>query len=523
MMEDLANQIRSWWPSEIDGLKMSLAFSFALCIISWVMVKRSRNGAPPLPPGPRGLPLIGSLPFVEPDLHRYFAKLARIYGPVMKIQLGRKICVVLSSPEVAKEVLKDHDAIFADRDSSAAAIALMYGGIDIAFSPYGPDWRMMRKVCSREMMSPKVLDSYYCLRRREVHETLRYVRTKAGTPVNISDMAFGASLNVVTSMIWGDTLDAEDRRSVGHEFRRVAGEAVDLLGSPNVSDLFPIISRFDLQGVVGRMKRVSSWLDRIFDSVIDQRLKMDRGEGEGEGKSKDFLQLVLQLQKEGGAKTPMTPNHVKAMFVDLVVGGTDTSATTIEWAMAEMMHNPEIMKKAQDELEQVVGMDHMVEESHVPKLHYLDAILKEALRLHPPVVFLVPRSPRKPCTIGGYTIPMGSRVFINTWTIHRNPEGWDNPLEFCPERFYNSTSKWDYNGNDVRYIPFGSGRRMCAGVPLAERMLTYVLASLLHSFDWRLAEGMKLDLSDKFGIVLKKATPLVAIPTPRLSNPELYS
>ncbi|XP_058081628.1 flavonoid 3'-monooxygenase CYP75B137-like [Magnolia sinica] len=485
------------------------------------MVKRSRNGAPPLPPGPRGLPLIGSLPFVEPDLHRYFAKLAMIYGPVMKIQLGSKLCVVLSSPKVAKQVLKDHDAIFANRDVSAAAIALTYGGIDIGFSPYGSDWRMMRKVCSQEMMNSTVLDSYYALRRREVHQTVHYVRTQAGKPVNISDVAFGASLNVVTSMIWGDTLDAEDRRSVGHEFRRVACEAMDLLGKSNVSDLFPIISRFDVQGVVGHMKRVSSWLDRIFDSVIDQRMKMDREEGEG--KSKDFLQLVLRLQKEGGTKTPMTMNHIKAMFVDLVVGGTDTTSTTIEWAMAEMMQNPEIMRKAQQELEQVVGMDDMVEESHVPKLRYLDAVIKETLRLHPPVVFLVPRSPSQQCTIGGYTVPKGARVFINTWAIHRNPEAWDNPLEFCPERFYKSTSKWDYNGNDVRFIPFGSGRRICAGIPMAERMLTHVLASLLHSFDWRLAEGTKLDLSDKFGLILKKEIPFVAIPTPRLSNLELYS
>ncbi|XP_058080969.1 geraniol 8-hydroxylase-like [Magnolia sinica] len=525
MTQDLAPQIISWWwPQEINGPEAALSFSFILCLISWytwVLIKRSRNGSPPLPPGPRGLPLIGSLPFLNPDLHLYFAKLAQTYGPIIKLQLGSKLCVVLSSPSVAKEVLRDHDTIFANRDVSAAGRALTYGGNDIAFSPYGPDWRMMRKVCSREMMSPTVLDSYYDLRRREVRQMVHDVRTQAGGPVYIGELAFRTSLNVVTSMIWGGTVDGEGRRSVGHEFREVTNEAIRLVGKPNISDLFPIISRFDVQGVVGRMKKVASWLDRIFQSVIDQRLKMDRGEGEKE--SKDFLQLLLQLKEEVDSKTSLTFTHVKAMFMDMLVGGIDTTATTIEWAMAEMMKNPEIMRKAKEELEQVVGMDNMVEESHIPKLRYLDAVLKEVLRLHPPLVFLIPRSPSQPCTVGGYTVPKGTQVMVNTWAIHRDPEAWDNPLEFCPERFYNATSKSDYSGNDFRYIPFGSGRRICVGLPLAERMLTYVLASLLHSFDWRLPEDAKLDLSEKFGLLLKKATPLVAIPMPRLSNPELYS
>ncbi|CAK9173161.1 unnamed protein product [Ilex paraguariensis] len=205
---------------------------------------------------------------------------------------------------------------------------------------------------------------------------------------------------------------------------------------------------------------------------------------------------------------------------DMVVGGTDTTSNTIEFAMAEMMNKPEVMRKVQKELETVVGKDNIVEESHTCNLPYLHAVMKEVLRLHPALPLLVPHCPCETCIVGGYTIPKGARVFVNVWAVHRDPAIWQNPLEFRPERFLDG--KWDYSGNDFNYFPFGSGRRICAGTAMAERMFLFSLASLVHSFDWKLPEGDKLDLSEKFGIVLKKRVPLVAIPTPRLSNSGLY-
>lgn len=190
--------------------------------------------------------------------------------------------------------------------------------------------------------------------------------------------------------------------------------------------------------------------------------------------------------------------------------------------MAELMQHPEVMKKVMKELAEVVGMETFVEEFHLAKLKYLDAVVKETLRLHPALPLLVPRSSIQSSTIGGYNIPKGTKLLLNVWAIHRDPQFWDNPLEFQPERFLNDARGFDYSGNNFQYLPFGSGRRMCAGIALAERMLMFVLASLLHSFEWKLPTGTKLDLSEKFGIVIKKKEPLVAIPTPRLHNSELY-
>ncbi|CAI0476838.1 unnamed protein product [Linum tenue] len=207
-----------------------------------------------------------------------------------------------------------------------------------------------------------------------------------------------------------------------------------------------------------------------------------------------------------------------------MIGGTDTTSTTIEWTMAELMQHPDAMQKVHKELDEVIGRSNAVEEFHLPRLHYLEAAIKEAFRLHPALPLLVPRCPTEDCQIGRYTIPKGATVFINAYAMHRDPQLWDSPLEFRPERFLDeNAAKFDYLGNSSQYFPFGTGRRVCPGIPMAEKMLNYILASLLHSFEWKLAHGStEVDLTDKFGIVVKLEKPLVLIPTPRLANPELY-
>eukprot|EP00262_Sarcandra_glabra_P011770 TRINITY_DN289_c0_g3_i2.p1 TRINITY_DN289_c0_g3~~TRINITY_DN289_c0_g3_i2.p1 ORF type:complete len:543 (-),score=45.10 TRINITY_DN289_c0_g3_i2:156-1784(-) len=534
-IRSMAFEAWSWW-WELSNQKhqlplAALKFFIAILAISWFYMLMNRIGKkgrlPPLPPGPPGLPLVGNLPFLDPDLHTYLAKLSQTYGPIMKLRLGRKTCIVMSSPSTAKQILKDHDAIFAYRNVPSVATVISYGGQDMFWAPYGPTWRMLRRICVREMMSKKSLDSLYELRRCEVRMTISYINTKAETPINIGEQVFITMVNLILNMLWGGgagmlTDTGEERHKVGAEFRKFVVEVSELVSESNISDLFPIFSRFDLQGAERRMKKLLVWSDKIYDSIINQRLRM---EVTGPNKElDDFLQILLRLMEEGDPKTPLTLTHIKAVFFDFMVAGTDTTSTVVEWAMAEMMAHPEIMQKAKKELEEVVGLNNVVEESHLPKLHYLDAILKEVQRLHPVAPLLIPRCPSDSCIVGGYTVPRGSNVMVNAWAIHRDPTIWENPLEFRPERFLKITNdKWDYSGNDYRYLPFGSGRRICVGLPLAERMLAYILASLIHSFDWSSPEGTKLELVEKFGIALKKATPLIALPYPRLFNPNLYS
>lgn len=439
----------------------------------------------------------------------------------MKLQLGHKLGIIVSSPNLAREVLKDHDITFANRDVPDVARIAAYGGSDIAWSPYGPEWRMLRKVCVLKMLSNSTLDSVYELRRREVRNIIAYIYSKHGSPINVGEQTFLTILNVVTSMLWGGTVQGEERGSLGAEFRRVVADMTELVGAPNISDFFPALARFDLQGLVKKMSGLAPKFDQIFDRMIEKQLSIDALGDRAGASSKDFLQFLLKVKDEGDVKTPLTMTHIKALLMDMVVGGSDTSPNAIEFAFAEVMNKPEVMRKAQDELDRVVGKDNIVEESHIHKLPYLHAIMKESLRLHPVLPLLIPHCPSETCTIGGFSVPKGARVFINVWAVHRDPSIWENPLEFKPERFLNS--KFDYSGSDFNYLPFGSGRRICAGIAMAERMFLYFLATLLHSFDWKLPEGKQMDLTEKFGIVLKLKNPLVAIPTPRLSNPALYA
>ncbi|XP_019160544.1 PREDICTED: angelicin synthase-like [Ipomoea nil] len=506
-------------------------FTFSVLLLSavlWVYAKKSiSTKAPPLPPGPLGLPVVGYLPFLRPNLHHHFTELAQKYGPIFKLQLGRRLVVVVNSPSIAKEVVRDHDAVFANRDPPIAAIVGTYGGRDILWSPNGTYWRDIRKVFVREMLSSANLRACYEHRREEVRKAIKSVKSKIGEPVNIGELASSTVINVVTRMIWGSTLGSDEAKNeeIGGEFRELMGEFVGMLGEPNISDFFPWLARFDLQGIRAKMEVMRNSVDNILEPIIKEgvRTVSEKSGSVAKGdEKKDFLQILLELKERDDAGRSLDFQAIKALLLDIVIGGTDTTVTMVEWVMTILLDNPEIMKKVQKELEEIVGINNIVEEVHLPKLSYLDAVVKETFRLFPALPFLVPRCPTHTTQVGGYTIPKGTRVFLNMYAIHRDPQLWDNPMEFRPERFLNQTSGVDYTGNDHRFLPFGSGRRICAGISLAEKMLIYILSSLLHSFDWHLPKGENLDLSDKFGIVTKKNVPLIVVPAIRLSKSELY-
>ncbi|KAI3439165.1 Peroxidase [Psidium guajava] len=503
----------------------------AIAALSFLFLcRRSKNATPPMPPGPRGLPFLGYLPFLGTDLHRKFAELAEAYGPIYKIQLGSKLYIVVNSASLAKEIVRDQDLTFANRDPTIAATIASYGARDIAFSSQGPYWRNLRKLFVRQMMRNASLDVSYDLRRQEVRKVLSDLYKKSRVPVDVGEWTFLILINTVMAMLWGGTLAGEKREAMGTVFRKMVGKFMELLGAPNVSDFFPALAWLDLQGVERDMKRVHHWLDAFIQSVVDcatqgrtnEMFEQKEGESKTNEQKKDFLQIFLDLEIEDNESPMEKTGALKAILADIVLGGTDTTATMVEWVMAELLQNRIVMNRVVRELTEVVGEDKMVEEHHLRNLKYLNAVIKETFRMHPALPLLVPRTPDSSCAVGGYRIPKGSNIFLNIGYIHKDPKYWDKPLEFRPERFLEDPSKYDLSGNNFTYMPFGSGRRMCAGLPLAERMLAYVLASLLHSFEWELPPGAELELLDKFGIVVKKRNPLVAIPRPRLSSPELY-
>ncbi|CAN0908613.1 Carnosic acid synthase [Linum grandiflorum] len=497
-------------------------------ILSILTKKWTRSKGAPLPPGPTGLPIVGYLPFLGVHLHHEFAKLAATYGPVYKMWLGTKLCVVVSSPSLVKEVVRDQDSVFANRDPPIASVVLTYGCDDVAFSNYGPLWKKLRKVFVREMLSSASLEACYVLRKEQVRNSVKEVYSRCGDgAMDVGEMAFKTTTNAMMSMLWGGVEEAIGKSSGSSssfygEFRELETEMLVLMGTPNVSDFVPALARFDLQGIKKKSKVLLDKFDVILSSAIEERLRLVEKRGDTR---KDFLQVLLDLNRAGHFDTCITTNQVKALLMDILVGGTDTTATMIEWTMAELVKHPAAMAKVNQELDQVVGQNGIVEESHLHKLSYLEAVIKETFRLHPALPLLVPRCPSATCELGGYTIPKGTIVYLNAYALHTDPELWDRPLEFEPERFLldaDEDVKFDFQGNNFQFLPFGSGRRVCPGQPLGVNTQKYVLATLLHSFEWKLPEGSELELSDKFGIVIKKMNPLILVPTPRLLNLELY-
>ncbi|XP_060174979.1 geraniol 8-hydroxylase-like isoform X2 [Lycium barbarum] len=200
---------------------------------------------------------------------------------------------------------------------------------------------------------------------------------------------------------------------------------------------------------------------------------------------------------------------------DLFGAGTDTTTSTLEWAMAEILRQPRIMKKAQAELAKITGKGKRIEENDISRLSYLQCVIKETLRMHPPVPFLVPRRVEQDVELCDYIIPKGSQVLVNVWAIGRDSTFWKDPLVFKPERFW--SSDLDMRGKDFELVPFGAGRRICPGLPLALRMVPVILGSLLNSFNWKLEADIgpnELDMEEKFAFTLAKALPLRVIPSP---------
>ncbi|KAL5820380.1 hypothetical protein ACOSQ3_022262 [Xanthoceras sorbifolium] len=291
-------------------------------------------------------------------------------------------------------------------------------------------------------------------------------------------------------------------------------ETMELLATFNLADYIPQIASLDLQGLRKRMKAVAEVFDVFFEKVIDEHVQ-----SRDENRTKDFVDLMLSFMGSEETYYRIDRDHIKTIILDILTAAMDTSAAPIEWTLSELIKHPRIMKKVQNELENVVGRDKMVEESNLDNLEYLDMVIKESLRFHPVVPLLVPHESREDCIVNGFYIPKKSRIFINAWAIGRDPAVWNDPDNFYPERFVGSNI--DLRGHDFQLIPFGSGRRICPGMQLGLTVIRLVVAQLIHCFDWELPDRMvatELDMTEHFGIVTNRAKHLSAIPTYRLNN-----
>ncbi|PRQ19602.1 putative geraniol 8-hydroxylase [Rosa chinensis] len=499
----------------MDLLNCIICLSFAWITIQSVYFLARRSKAIPrtrLPPGPKPFPLIGNLFEIGDKPHLSLTKLSQRYGPIMSLQLGQLTTIVVSSTTLAKEILRTHDQVFCNRTLPEAIHACKHSEYSMAWLPVSARWRNLRTICNLQLFAPKVLDANQAKRRVKVQKLVDDVNEcmRAGEAVDIGRAVFSTTLSLLSQTIFSVDL-ADPSSKTTREFKETVWGMMEEIGKPNLADYFPFLRKLDPQGIRRRLTHHFQITVDMFDRMIHQRLESRKRDGYIS--TNDMLDTLLNINED--KMEDMDMPETQHLFLDLFAAGTDTSSATMEWAMAELLRNPEILSKAQAELEQVIGKGKLVEESDIVRLPYLQAIIKETFRVHPTVPFLLPRKAEANIEIGGYIIPKGARVLINFWAISRDPITWDNPNLFMPERFLGLDNQIDVTGKNFELIPFGGGRRICPGLPLAIRMLYLMLGSLINCFDWELEDGVvpeTMNMEDKFGLTLQMAQPLRAVP-----------
>nr|BAD16679.1 cytochrome P450 [Muscari armeniacum]BAD16680.1 cytochrome P450 [Muscari armeniacum] len=489
-----------------------LLILFLIPILVYTIRRKISSTKSKLPPCPPKLPLIGNLHQMGTLPHQSLHALSVKYGPLMLLKLGQIPTLIVSSADMAREIMKTHDHIFASRPSLMTAGIILYGSMDVVFAPYGEHWRQMRKLCVNHLLSPKAVQSFRRMHEEEVATMVAKISEVSSSSgvVNMSEtlnlFASNAMLKAISRKLFRD----ERRSRVICELNE---ETAAILGQFSVSDFMPLLAWFDMVfGVGARAKKTARLWDRVLHEIIEDC----RNRRDSEVNT-DFVNVLLALLEDNDMDFSLNKDIIKAVLQDMIAAGTETSSTAMDWCMAELVRNPEAMKKLQDEVRGIANTKPMITDDDLSKMGYLKAVIKELLRLHPPVPLLIPRESMDHCEVQGFDIPKQTRVIVNAWSIGRDPNVWEAPEEFRPERFLDCAI--NFRGHDFELIPFGAGRRICPGMQFAVSTLELALANLVRSFDWELPDGMNnedLGMGDGPGLSARRRQSLLLVAKPFL-------
>ncbi|CAI0439243.1 unnamed protein product [Linum tenue] len=443
--------------------------------------------------------------------HRRLRDLARKYGPdVMSLQLGELSYIVISTPEAAKLVMKTHDVAFASRPYLLAADILSYGFKDIVLAPYGEHWRQMRKICTLELLSAKRVQSFRHIREEEVSNLVDSLTAASGEPVDLTRMLSTVTSSITSRAAFGKAQELTDA------FMVVIENISDVLAGFRISDLYPSLKLLPaLTGFKAKLEKMRKASDSVLDQVIEDHKSRRRAGRNGDGEKEDLVDVLLNLQEKQNLGVPITTEVIKAITSEMFLAGIETSTTVMEWVMSAMINDSRVLQKAQQEVRQVYGGDdgkNHFGEAKLDQLKYLDMVIAESLRLHPPLPLLIPRENRdKNVSFGSYEVSVNTNVIVNAWAINRDPRYWTEAERFFPERFVDCPI--DYTSTDLQFIPFGAGRRMCPGVSFGMKIVKLTLASLIFHFDWKLPAGQKnINMTGCFRATLRRQYALHLIP-----------
>ncbi|XP_065847905.1 cytochrome P450 98A2-like [Euphorbia lathyris] len=475
----------------MDLILVPISISFFICsLITYKLYQwRLRYN---LPPGPYPLPFIGNLHTIEPDRADCFQKWSTTYGPIISVWFGSTLNVIVSSSQLAKEVLKDKDDKLANRHRNKLTDMITQNGKDLSWADYTPSYVNLRKICALELFTSSRIEAIRSIREDEVKTMIQSIFTASNKHHLVVRNYVGlATFNIITRMVLGKKFSSK-----GMEFKEIAAEELKLGAIMNLLEYIP--------GLIWLRKKAfsdhKSRRDGLIQAIIDEHKT---------GKSKHgFVDALLNEIDE---------ETMRGLIWDLITAGIDTTAITVEWGMAEIMRNPRVQCKIQEELDSVIGLNRTMSESDISKLSYLECFVKEVLRLHPPTPLMLPHKASEDVKVGGYDIPKGTIVCVNVRAIGTDPNNWEDPSEFRPERFLEEDV--DLKGSDFRVLPFGAGRRMCPAAQLSVNLVASMIGHLCHHFRWRPPFGVlpeEIDMSGTPALVNYIRTPLLGVPKVRL-------
>nr|AZP01944.1 cytochrome P450 CYP82D175 [Panax ginseng] len=503
----------------------------ALLIFIYFILERSpfyRKKSNVLPQAGGALPIIGHLHLLGGNqlTHKTLGAMADKFGPPFALKLSSHKASVVSSWEMARECFLTHDRVFSTRPSVVASKLLGYNLAMFGFAPYDSYWREIRKIVTLELLSSRRIDMLKHVRASEVKTSIRELyelwvvkgSNRAGILVDMKQWFGNLTHNsimraVVGKRYFGGITDFEDEET--ENFKRMMRDFVYLFGVFVLSDVIPFLGWLDFRGYEKKMKSTAKELDNFIAGWLEEHKKKKLAKEEGKG-DEDFMDVMLAILEDAQISGIDADIINKATCLNLILAGSDTTKIALTWALSLLLNNRHVLEKAQAELDIHVGKDRHVDESDIKNLVYLQAIVKETLRLYPPSPIIAFRAAMEDCTISAaYEIPAGTRLIVNLWKIHRDERVWPEPNEFKPERFLTSHKEVDLRGQHFEFLPFGSGRRACPGSALALQSMHLTLASLLHCYDITNISNAGVDMTESLGLTNFKATPLQVYVFPR--------
>uniref|UniRef100_A0A7N2KLF6 Cytochrome P450 n=2 Tax=Quercus lobata TaxID=97700 RepID=A0A7N2KLF6_QUELO len=436
------------------------------------------------------------------------------------VRLGSVYVVPVTSPEIAMEFLRQNDAVMASRPITVTTSMFSDGFLTAVVAPWGKQWKKMRKVLTHEILNPTRLEWLRSKRKEEADNLLQVVNNicKSGSVVDVRLVSRHFTGNILRRMMFNKRYYRQGREDGGpcveeQEHIKALFTVLLYVYALCVSDYLPILKPLDLDGHEKTVRNALNVIKKYEDPIINERVEMWK-----EGKRtepEDLLDVFISVKDDNG-KPLLSVAEIKAQITELFLATLDNPSNIAEWALAEMLNQPEQLQKAVEELDRVVGKERLVEESDIPNLSYVVACARESLRLHPIAPFNLPHVAKEDLTVAGYFIPKGSQVLLSRLGLGRNPRVWEDPLRFNPERHFKDNShELGLAEPGLRFISFTRGRRGCMGGTLGTLITVMLFARLLQGFTWRIPPELeKIDLKENDRLFLAK--PLHVYAEPRL-------